>query len=58
MDLLTLTLYMILIDHPLLCCCSVSKLTLILCNPIDYSILSSSVLHYLLEFAYIYPLSW
>jgi len=59
MDLLTLTLYMILIDHPLLCCCcSVSKLTLILCNPIDYSIPGSSVLHYLLEFAHIYPLSW
>jgi len=55
MDLLTLTLYMILIDHPLLCCCcSVSKLTLILCNPIDYSIPGSSVLHYLLEFAQIH----
>ena len=58
-DLLALTLYMILIDHPLLCCrCSVSKLCLTLCNPTDYSIPGSSVLHYLLEFAHMYPLSW
>ena len=33
------------------CCCSVPKLWLTLCNPVDYNTPGSSVLHYLLEFA-------
>ena len=33
-----------------LCCCSVPKSCLILCNPMDCSIPSFPVLHYLLEF--------
>ena len=32
-----------------LLCCSVAKLCLILCDPMDYSIPGSSVLHYLLN---------
>ena len=35
-------------------CCSVAKLCLTLCNPMDCSIPGSLVLHYLLEFAQIY----
>ena len=33
------------------CCCSVARLCLTLCDPMDYSMPGSSVLHYLLEFA-------
>ena len=33
------------------CCCSVAQSCLTLCNPMDYSTLDFSVLHYLLEFA-------
>ena len=36
---------------PSLCCCSVTKLCLTLCNPMDCSISGFPVLHYLLEFA-------
>ena len=40
-------------------CYSVVKLCLTLCDPMDYSIPGSSVLHYLLKFAQIYVhLSW
>ena len=35
-------------------CCSVAKSCLTLCDPVDYSILSSPVFHYLLEFARIH----
>ena len=40
-----------------LCCCSVAKLCLTLCHPVDCSIPGFSVLHYLLKFAqiYVYP---
>ena len=38
-------------------CCSVTKLCLTLCDPVDCSMPVSSVLHYLLEFAQIY-LHW
>ena len=37
-----------------LCCCSVAKLCLTLCHPMDCSIPGFSVLHYLLKFAQIY----
>ena len=33
------------------CCCSLTKLCLTLCNPMDYSMLDSAVLHCLLEFS-------
>ena len=36
---------------PFCCCCSVTKLCLTLCHPMDYSTPGSSVLHYLPEFA-------
>ena len=36
------------------CCCSVIKLCLILCDPMDCSMLGSPVLHDLLEFAQIH----
>ena len=35
------------IDNNKLCCCSVTKLCPTLCNPVDCSMLDSSVLHYL-----------
>ena len=35
------------------CCCSVTKSCLMLCNPMDCGMTSSSVLHYLLEFVQI-----
>ena len=33
------------------CCCSVAKLCLTLCEPMDYSLRGSPILHHLLEFA-------
>ena len=36
-----------------ICCCPVTKLCLTFCDPMDYSMPGSSVLHYLLEFAQI-----
>ena len=35
------------------CCCSVTKSRLILCDPVDYSMPGSPVLHFILEFAQI-----
>ena len=37
-----------------MCCCSVAKLRLTLCDPMDCSTLGFPVLHYLLEFAQVY----
>ena len=43
------------ISNSLCCCyCSVAKSCLTLCNPMDCSMLGSSILHYLPEFAQIY----
>ena len=43
---------------PHICCCSVTKLCLTLCDPMDCSTPGSSVLHYLLEFAQTHVQSW
>ena len=43
---------------PHICCCSVTKLCLTLCHPMDCSTPGSSVLHYLLEFAQTHIQSW
>ena len=42
----------------LCCCCSVTKLCPIVCDPIDYSTPGSSVLHYLRVCSSSCPLSW
>ena len=41
-------------NKPMICCCSVTKSCLTLCDPTDCSTPGSSVLHYLLEFAQIH----
>ena len=38
----------------ILCCCSVAKSFLTLCDPMDCSLQGSSILHYLPEFAHIH----
>ena len=42
------------LGNGLCCCCSVAKSCLTLCDPVDYSMPGSPVLHYLQEFAKIH----
>ena len=42
------------INKNICCCCSVAKSCPTLCDPMDYSMPCSPVLHYLLEFAQIH----
>ena len=45
----------VLSNESTLCCCSLAKSRLTLCNPLDSSTPGSSVLHYLPEYAQIHP---